>query len=686
MRNKFILLFLCAAAFSFAAERTPEQAAQLAAQFTNSQPQLRKAHKVARTASNMKLVSTRTKLNSTAPAFYVFNQENNAGYVIVAGDDLAQDVLVYSESGSFDPENVNPNFQFWLNRMQEEMSIINEDNALPKTAVQVTAISPLLKNAAGEEIAWYQESPYWNQCPMDLWKTSERCLTGCVATAAAQIMYKWRYPAQGTGSHSYTWECCMNSQCTKTSSQKLSKDFSTVTFDWDNMLATYNSGSTGTTAQKNAVATLMYCCGIACDMQYGGSTINGSGAWTDDIGYGMTQYFGYKLDKFITTYKKSDYEEVKGTSIPLTTSQCEWSVSTSTFTTYFNAELEAGRPILMGGEDSEGGGHEFVCDGRDANGKFHINWGWEGDGNNYCQLSSLKPQGESYNFSNEIDALLGLEPAVVDTVHVTGVSVSPTSKTLKINEKTTLTATVAPANATVKTVTWSTSNAAIATVDASGKVTGVATGNATITATTTDGKKTATCAITVSKEIIETEDCDEYEYEFTKKCSKGENELGGYSWTITLQAGDIQNIDQYGRGQQFGSSKAPAISVSLTTAEVAECLVKKVIVEAAMASQGDGKLSLYIGGKQVGSEQTLTSTSTEYTFTNSSELEGNLEIRLTNTTKALYVKAININPDEPTALDVVETVSQNAKKYVENGMLIIERDGVRYSVTGVKLQ
>lgn len=407
MRKTVLLSLVVCVACCFAAERTPEEAAQIAAQFTNVQPQLRKAHATPRTSESMRLVATRTKNNSTAPAYYVFNQENNGGFVIVSGDDLAEDVLVYSESGQFDENNINPNFQFWLNRMQKELSAINESNAAPKRATQVTAIKPLLVNKNGVEITWEQMEPYYNQCPMDLWKTSERCLTGCVATATAQIMYKWRYPAKGIGSHSYTWECCKDEYCTRTKTEELSKDFSTVTFDWDNMLPAY-SGKSATTAQKEAVATLMSCCGIACDMQYGGETIGGSGAWTDDMGYALTQYFDYKIGKFITTYSKSDYKNAKGTEIP--DIPCEWSLSTSKFTSYFNTELEAGRPILMGGEDDNAGGHEFVCDGRDTQGRFHINWGWEGDSNCYTTLSALQPSGTNYQFSDAIDAIIGICP------------------------------------------------------------------------------------------------------------------------------------------------------------------------------------------------------------------------------------------------------------------------------------
>ena len=500
-RFSIVTIALILATTVFAAQRTPEQAAAIAAQFTNNQPALRKAHQAPRTAASMQLVHTATKPASTEAAYYVFNQENNAGAIFISADDRTLDVLGYTDNGSFDPENINPNLRFWLSRYAEEIAAVNDENAYEvssaRNAAQTTAIGPLLKNAAGKEITWYQEAPYYNNCPMDE-RDNTRCLTGCVATAASQIMYKWRHPAQGTGSHSYTWYDYLNDSGSKYKTKTLTANFGSTTYDWDNMLPAYE-GKSYTTAQANAVATLMNHAGIACEMMYGGDATGGSGAWTDDMGYGLVTYFNYSLTKFITMYSQSAYRSAKGgaaANIP-----AEYSVSSANFTAYFNADLEAGRPIIMGGEDSDGGGHEFVCDGRDTNGKFHINWGWEGSGNGYYALTSLKPNGTNYNFSTHLDALIGLQPAVIDTVHVTGVTVTPTSATININGKQTLTANITPADATVKAVTWTSANPAVATVSATGQVKGVAAGTTTITATTQDGRYTAHATITVTSTI-----------------------------------------------------------------------------------------------------------------------------------------------------------------------------------------
>lgn len=414
MRKKIIFALLVVVAFSlnaWAEQISPEAAAEIAASFVNERPMLRKAHQAPQTASSLRLAHTRQKAASSENAFYVFNRADNAGFIIVSADDrTAEDVLGYSDGGAdFNMETINPNLRFWLDRYQEEISAIDDDPQAalqPRKAKQVSAIAPLLKNQNGVEITWYQETPYNNYCPIDQ-RDNTRSLTGCVATATAAIMYKWQYPAKGTGTHSYTWKDCKDNKCNQYWSITMTSNFDTVTFDWANMLPAYE-GVSATATQKKAVASLMYNVGIAADMQYGGDANGGSGAWTDDMGYGLVTYFGYELDKFISMYSKSSYQSAKGTSVANITA--EYSVTRSQFTTYFNADLEAGHPILMGGEDPDNGGHEFVCDGRDSNNKFHINWGWEGSGNGYFEISALKPG--SYNFSSNLDAIIGLRPAV----------------------------------------------------------------------------------------------------------------------------------------------------------------------------------------------------------------------------------------------------------------------------------
>lgn len=484
------VLAITLAATISAATRTIEEAAAIAAQFTNQQPELRRMNKAPRTASNMRLAHTAMIPNTNNAAFYVFNQDD-AGAIFVSADDRTSiDILGYLDEGQFDIETANPTLKLWLERYAKLMTRLSDEQPAAKRskvrkAVQATTISPLLGN-----IMWNQDAPYYNLCPNDRYD-GERCPTGCVATATAQIMRMYKWPATGEGTSSYSWNACSSGgydnqgYCKgSTTSVTLEANYGATTYDWANMLEKY-SGSY-TKAQGDAVATLMYHCGVACEMDYASV---GSGSWTDYMAHGLQSYFHYKVGKFLTSsssYPKK-YNDVT----------YQRGVTSSQIESALNSELEAGRPVLMGGVSEEYGGHEFVCDGRNSTGKFHFNFGWGGSGNGHFTLS---PLGDD-DYSGDLDALLGIEPDKAP-VNVTGVSLNHTTLTMKINEKQELVATILPADASNKGVAWTSSNDAVATVSDLGKVKAVSAGEATITVTTVNGGKTATCKVTVTNEVM----------------------------------------------------------------------------------------------------------------------------------------------------------------------------------------
>lgn len=334
--------------------------------------------------------------DETEPALYMFNDDTD-GFVVVSADTRATDILAYSLTGRLSDKELAPEFMWLMERFVEEISSLTGDDetmaaGLPARAPQsVTPIEPLLGT-----IKWGQNTPYNNQCPMDTYDNT-RCVTGCVATAAAQIMRYWKWPVKGTGSHSYTWTNQNNSSIRTT----LSLNFSSITFDWDNMLPSYKGDYT--TAQANAVARLMYACGVSVDMNYGGNSTAGSGSVTDNMATAMTTYFGYQYVGNLG----SSYNSIDNNSIYSGTT-----TYAQAYAEYFNDDLENGRPILMSGLSS-GGGHAFVCDGRDADGYFHINWGWTGSSNCYTPLTAIRPGYPKHNdlyFKTRMYATYGLRP------------------------------------------------------------------------------------------------------------------------------------------------------------------------------------------------------------------------------------------------------------------------------------
>ena len=125
---------------------------------------------------------------------------------MVAADDCARPVLAYSLTGTLNPEAVA--VQNIVSVYQQEIDQASKVKGAPRHEEWFLLESgKSLKQAEEEEVEpllttqWYQKSPYNQLCP-------SYTMTGCVATAMAQVMKYWNYPAFGRGSHSYTDDSC----------------------------------------------------------------------------------------------------------------------------------------------------------------------------------------------------------------------------------------------------------------------------------------------------------------------------------------------------------------------------------------------------------------------------------------------------------------------------------------------
>lgn len=331
--------------------------------------------------------------------FYVFSNDFQ-GYVIVAGDDRVTPILGYADEGVFNADNIPPSMQKWLEGYKAEIRYVIENDiaASPEIQSEWLALRSGLKmksqtlaaSVAPLIATRWDQSPYYNEmCPYDI--SGERTVTGCVATAMAQVLKFWNYPEIGSGFHSYN----------HIAYGTLSANFGSTAYGWTSMPNQLTASSS--TAQKNAVATLMYHCGVSVEMNYNIASEGGSGAMTICSGYSdctvsaedaLKTYFGYKTS--LQGVHKSDYTATGWTDL-------------------LKTELDAGRPIIYAGRGDEGG-HCFVCDGYDNNSFFHFNWGWSGQNDGYFALSALNPGsggagGGSYNFTDAQRAIIGIEPA-----------------------------------------------------------------------------------------------------------------------------------------------------------------------------------------------------------------------------------------------------------------------------------
>lgn len=317
-----------------------------------------------------------TNFNSEKPDYYVFSKGENSGFIIVSGSDKTDAILGYVESGNFDENNMPENFAYWLNGYVGQIREAESGtcNYIARVSTESAGVQyPLLEN-----IKWDQLSPYNDMCPeLPNGGEQKRCASGCVATAFAQIMYYYRWPETGTGTHNYT---------SATHKFKLSADFGATTYKWDKMTPYYNSESTE--ESKKAVAELMYHIGVACDMDYDAS----SGTPTEYAVPAMVQYFNY--DPRISCIYRKYF------------SRDEWAGIIRT-------EIDNKRPVAYGGSSPQGG-HQFIVDGYDANDMFHVNWGWGSAYDGYFKLSILTPAGHGTGgfdggFNDAQSAVIGIQ-------------------------------------------------------------------------------------------------------------------------------------------------------------------------------------------------------------------------------------------------------------------------------------
>lgn len=352
-----MLLLLMMSLASFAGPRSFQQAKEIA---------LRQAAQLGISmdeASSAKAKSKRVKsVSGEVPAYYVFPNGEGKGFTVVSGDDRLPEVVGYSDKGTYDEENLPSNYVGFMKAYEEMVgqldngdsrasASIAEAKALRSSGYQQPAVAPLLGN-----IQWNQMIPYNNMCPM--YNSTNRSVTGCVATAMAQVMMYYQYPK--------TLQTDIPAYVSRTNHLSIPQINKGESYDWDNMLPQYASYEplNYTDAQAAAVAKLLYHCGAACEMDYGSS----SGAnVTPAI---LSTYFGYDSDLM---------QDLNRDVFTL----AEWSQ-------IMDKELTAKRPILYSGQSSDGG-HEFVCDGTDGNGLYHINWGWGGYQDGYFDVTILNP-------------------------------------------------------------------------------------------------------------------------------------------------------------------------------------------------------------------------------------------------------------------------------------------------------
>lgn len=420
MRKFELLMLMCAVAMmAQAAQVSPEDAAIVANNFMNVATVSNGAKKAPAKRMVLKTPATQNQENK----YFIYENANGEGWVLVSADDAVRPILAYSETGHFRTDNMPVNVKEWLHGYNRQITHAAKQAVPNPKALQEWArlrsgarkapasvvVAPLIQTG------WDQGGPYWNLCPT---KNGEHTYTGCVATAMAQVMNYHQWPVQGTGSHSIQYN-----------NRTYSANFGETTYDWANMLNTYESGQYNE-AQETAVATLMYHCGVAIDMEYGTYDDGGSGAYTiDDNGYfsqyqhcmsvetALPMFFGYDQDSLIG-YERDGWSEMGMRSF----TRAEWIAM-------LKEELDKARPIMYAGygyedptDDETMYGHSFICDGYDSDDLFHFNFGWSHFCDGYYDIDVMETSDQGagagngeYNYYQNV--LIGIVPPVAgDTI------------------------------------------------------------------------------------------------------------------------------------------------------------------------------------------------------------------------------------------------------------------------------
>lgn len=324
-------------------------------------------------------------------SFYLFRGADNQGFVLVSADDRMPEILGWSPTDYFpDLETMPVEVRSFLGEYDAILRALDEGLIQPEEAfapISLTAGTPEEVEPLLADICYDQGAPFNNKCPM---VNGDRCLTGCVATAIAQIMTYYQYPAVGTGQFIVA---------AAGSSYSQTVDLDAMPFDWANMPHANYMGITE--AEKNAVATLMLACGAAVRMDYGRDA---SGSNAPNARDALINNFGYSRSKinYVNTEAAIPYDDW----IPALVD-----------------EFVAGRPVFYSGSAGTDG-HAFVLDGYQGifTGKvkdvlFHVNWGWGGHWNGYFALNSLKYADDQPNYAQfRKNVIFGIAPESASAV------------------------------------------------------------------------------------------------------------------------------------------------------------------------------------------------------------------------------------------------------------------------------
>ena len=376
MKKQLFVLFISYlfGAFYLNAQSVDPQTAQaVALHFFNSRS--------AQPATDMKLLAQ----NNTEASYFVFEPTNGEGFVLVSSQRSVAPVLGYSMTQKFDLTGAPDNLKSWLNNYDQHIKIaaagrnrvdrkIEEQWSNLSTGVQMElrgarTAGPLLTTSWGQ-------SPLYNQlCPKN--GMGQQAVTGCVATAMAQIMKYWNYPAIGQGGIAVDDD----DDASDGIAGVFSANISGTVYNWNSMPDVIDANNWASIAQ------LMRDAGISVKMNYGTTE---SGAHSQEVPGAMQRFFAYQESQLLD---RDDFDDD------------EWE-------DMLRNSIDNGVPVYYDGTRKDASGshsHAWVCDGYNER-YFHMNWGWDGTRQDIWFLLDFLNGKEKSPYNYNQSAIFGIIP------------------------------------------------------------------------------------------------------------------------------------------------------------------------------------------------------------------------------------------------------------------------------------
>ena len=391
----FLSALLALSTVAFAAPVGRQQAQQKAVAF------LEKQNKSAQLSSSAPFRAKSAALTVEQSPYYIFNTEGNKGFIIVSGDDRTEEILGYSDAGSFDPENIPDGLQALLDAYEQEINELGDMEVFEDVAAKSrkAMARPRQSVEPFNKRTWSQGSPHNGQLPT---LSGSHCSVGCVGVAMAEAIGCFSYPSSVKAISSYT--CASGVKASA---------LAAATINWKNICDNYIDVTT-TSAQQSEVAKFFRYVtqSITTNYKSSSSTSNPS-----RIPAALKTYFNFE----------STAKQINATDY-----------SFDDFIDILYNEVAEHRPVIVSGFSlatlaNASAGHSYIMDGYDKDDLFHFDWGWGGSCRGYYRLSALSPFQNVRNraYMKSLSAVVGIQPkGYGGTVHQSEIEEQDRSLTL----------------------------------------------------------------------------------------------------------------------------------------------------------------------------------------------------------------------------------------------------------------